>query len=132
MKYETNHTLSATLPDPRGPGDLTSQKSHVFKRGEIVTEAQLTEWGFDVQHLLGNGAVEELKGTEDDREARRNGPPAPPTTTGDATPNMATAPKGEPETQNPRERAQANRETAGQQPKREPSRVHEEKADPRK
>jgi hypothetical protein len=95
MKYETLHTLQSNQPTD---GDVNNVKFVQFKPGQILTEKELTDAGFDLEHLKANGAVEELKGTEtdEDRAARKATPP-PPTTTGDAHPSMATAPKGEPE-----------------------------------
>lgn len=107
MKYEVTHgVLTSTQPID---GNVNNTKSTQFKRGDVVTEKDLTDAGFDLDHLKANGAVEELKGTEsdEDRAARRANPP-PPTTTQDATPHMATAPKGEPETPG----ADAGRKTA--------------------
>jgi hypothetical protein len=96
MKYEAVHTLQSNQPID---GDVNNVKFVTIKPGQILTEKELTDAGFDLDHLKANGAVEELKGTEsdEDRAARKANSP-PPTTTQDATPHMATAPKGEPET----------------------------------
>lgn len=90
MKYRVVHTsLQSNQPIDPNNSRLGSKPMVEFRQDRIVTPAELTDAGFDVEFLARNGAIEPLPGTEGDAEVDRS-----PTTTQDATPHMANAPRG--------------------------------------